>query len=124
MVEDTLNYEDYFHMIYPASTFISYSTPSSLFRFSSVNYNSTNATLTLFQSISNNPERYSGSNAYIGFVTYKAPKSCRIQNIHFKVMKYGYEKIIGSSTIHAEVNQYIMTTISLNDTKINAKTLL
>ncbi len=77
-------------MIFPPSTVILYSTPSSTFRFSSANYNSTNSTLTFYQSITNNPERFQGSSVSIGFVSYRVPKSCRVQNINFKIMKYGY----------------------------------
>lgn len=124
VLEDTINYEDYFHMVFPASTVISYSTPSSTFRFSSANFNTSNSTLTFFQSVTNNPERIIGTSASIGFVSYKAPKSCRVQTIQFKVMKYGYEKMLGSATVHAEINSYLITGLSLNETKINSKTQL
>jgi hypothetical protein len=124
-LEDTVNFEDYFHMIFPASTFISYTNPSTIFRLTpSSNYNSTNSTLTLFQSSTNNPERASGSSAFIGFVTYRVPKSGRVQNISLKVMKYGFEKIVGWSTVRAEANQYLMISVSLNETKVNSKTVM
>lgn len=112
-------------MIFPASTFISYTNPSTIFRLlPSSNYNSTNATLTLFQSSTNNPERLAGSNAFIGFVTYRVPKSTRVQNINFKVMKYGFEKMVGSATVRAEPNLYTISSMTINETKINAKTMM
>ncbi len=124
-LEDTVNFEDYFHMIFPASTFISYTNPSTIFRLTpSSNFNSTNSTLTLFQSSNNNPERAAGSSAFIGFVTYRVPKSGRIQNISLKVMKYGFEKIVGWSAVQAEANQYAMISVALNETKVNAKTAM
>lgn len=101
-VADTTNYEDYFNMIFPASTNVFYNTSSSTFRFvpSTINYNSSNSTLTMFQS-TNSQLQYINNFAFIGFRSYLAPKSCRLQNVVFKVMKYGYEKMVGSTYIHA-----------------------
>jgi hypothetical protein len=102
-------------MIFPLNTSITYSTPSSLYRFATggVNYNIVNATLTMFQS-STSLDRFRNANVFIGFVTYRAPKSCRIQNIQFKIMKRGYEKMVGYTQINAEINSYALTSVALN----------
>ncbi len=42
----------------------------------------------------------------------------------FKVMKYGFEKMVGTAQIHAETNKYLVGGVALNDTKINANTML
>lgn len=98
---DTTTNNDYFHMLFPTGTNIIYRTPSSLYRFTaSTSFNATNSTLTFFQSTTS-PERYAGNNMHIGFISYKAPKSCRVQDVQFKIMKLGYEKMIGTAQIHA-----------------------
>lgn len=99
---DTTNFDDYFHMIFPSSTNIFFNTSSSTFRFitATINYNLTNSTLTMFQN-TNSQLQNTNNFVFIGFRSYLAPKSCRSQHITFKIMRYGYEKMIGSTNIQA-----------------------
>lgn len=47
-----------------------------------------------------------------------------MQNIQFKIMRYGYEKMIGTAQIQAETNKYSMMGLGLNETRVNMNTSL
>lgn len=57
---------------------------------------------------------------YIGFINYRVPRSTRAQNVQFKVMKRGYEKMVGWGKFSGDTNKYNLSSLALNDTKINA----
>lgn len=44
--------------------------------------------------------------------------------ISLKVMRYGYEKMVGSGMVRAEPNVYSMISMGINESKINAKTMM
>jgi len=74
VLPDTIRSSDYFQVLFPAGTSISYTTTTMSISFQSANYNAANLTLTIHQTASN-PLFFEGKQIGLTFIRYRAPPS-------------------------------------------------
>lgn len=118
---DTINNKDYIMITFPAGTIITYLTTTSTITLQSATYTSSNLSLFLNQSNSN-PMRFSGTQANITFIRFRAPPSIKPTSaINFTIMNNGYSKMVGSASIAAINNNYTLS-VTAASTVVNVYT--
>ena len=117
---DTVTSTDYFQVLFPIGTTVTYTTSLSTFSLSStVTYSSSTGLLTFTQTTFSQI-RYAGLYANITFLSYKTPNSTKPSDpIVFTIMRNGNAKMRGSAIFTADPKVY-STAVYTNDTSINA----